>query len=133
MVDLTKIAHRIASGKPKPKIFSDGTKEWYLNGELHREDGPAIEWTDGRKAWYLNGRLHRVNGPAIELPNGDKEWWLNGKCHREDGPAVEEADGSKEWWLNNEQLYEVELNSEKIKKNYPDLYNSWIVHNVMNQ
>jgi hypothetical protein len=25
-----------------------------LNGKLHREDGPAIEWTDGHKSWWLN-------------------------------------------------------------------------------
>ena len=29
-------------------------KFWYLNGNLHREDGPAIEWADGRKEWWLN-------------------------------------------------------------------------------
>ena len=33
----------------------DGTKSWYLNGKLHREDGPAIECADGNKFWYLNG------------------------------------------------------------------------------
>ena len=31
-----------------------GTKWWLLNGKLHREDGPAVEWTDGNKHWYLN-------------------------------------------------------------------------------
>ena len=25
------------------KVRADGTKEWYLNDKLHREDGPAIE------------------------------------------------------------------------------------------
>lgn len=24
-----------------------GTKRWYLDGKLHREDGPAIEYVDG--------------------------------------------------------------------------------------
>lgn len=33
--------------------YSNGTKAWYKNGELHREDGPAIEWPDGYKAWHL--------------------------------------------------------------------------------
>ena len=28
---------------------------WYQNGELHREDGPAIEWADGDKEFYING------------------------------------------------------------------------------
>ena len=41
------------------KVYADGTKSWHLNDELHREDGPAIEWADGDKYWYLNGKLHR--------------------------------------------------------------------------
>ena len=32
----------------------------------------------GTKRWYLNGKLHRLDGPAIEYSGGDKEWWLNG-------------------------------------------------------
>ena len=33
----------------------------------------------GDKYWFLNGELHRVDGPAIERANGNKEWWLKGK------------------------------------------------------
>ena len=51
---------------------------WYLNEELHRVDGPAVEYVSGAKAWYLNGKLHRVDGPAIEYVGSYKEWWLNG-------------------------------------------------------
>ena len=60
-------------------IDEDGTKEWWLNGEHHREDGPACEWASGNKEWYLNGQRHREDGPAVEWANGDKEWYLNGK------------------------------------------------------
>ena len=28
---------------------------WYLNDQLHREDGPAVEYANGDKAWLLNG------------------------------------------------------------------------------
>jgi hypothetical protein len=42
--------------QPEMKIEQDGTKMWYLNGELHREDGPAVEYPDGTKRWYLNGK-----------------------------------------------------------------------------
>ena len=42
--------------KPKCKTYSNGTKEWYLNGELHREDVPAYEHLDGYKEWWLNGK-----------------------------------------------------------------------------
>ena len=40
----------------------------YFNekGQLHREAGPAIEWSDGEKEWYVNGILHRIDGPAVE-------------------------------------------------------------------
>ena len=50
-------------------------------------------WDNGDKFWYLNGKLHREDGPAVECANGDKSWFLNGKLHREDGPAIERANG----------------------------------------
>ena len=34
--------------------MANGYKFWCLNGKLHREDGPAIEWANGDKEWYLN-------------------------------------------------------------------------------
>lgn len=61
------------------KVYEDGTKEWYLNDKLHREDGPAIECANGTKFWYLNGKLHREDGPAVEYSDGSKQWFLNGK------------------------------------------------------
>lgn len=40
----------------KVKVYDVGDKCWYLNGKLHREDGPAIEYLAcGTKTWYLNG------------------------------------------------------------------------------
>ena len=60
-------------------VYTDGEKKWFLNGKLHREDGPAIEYADGSKFWFLNDKLHREDGPAIELGNGNKFWYLNGK------------------------------------------------------
>ena len=65
--------------KYKVKVYSDGTKQWYLNGKLHREDKPAYEGSSGTKEWWLNGKLHREDGPAIEWLNGTKEWWVNGE------------------------------------------------------
>jgi hypothetical protein len=37
------------------EVDTNGDKFWYKNGELHREDGPAVEYYDGTKKWYLNG------------------------------------------------------------------------------
>ena len=40
----------------KAHNWGAGDKEWYLMGNLHREDGPAIEYPDGSKSWYLMGK-----------------------------------------------------------------------------
>ena len=55
------------------KVFEDGSKVWLLNGERHREDGPAIEFSSGTKAWYLNGEkltkkehMRRTSGVTME-------------------------------------------------------------------
>ena len=65
------------------------------------EKPQMVEDAHGNKKWYLHGEPHREDGPAVELANGFKSWWLHGRLHREDGPAVEYIDGSKEWWLNS--------------------------------
>ena len=41
------------------KVGKNGTIRWYKpdTEELHREDGPAIEYANGSKYWYLNGKL----------------------------------------------------------------------------
>ena len=77
------------------KTEPDGSKCWYRNGQLHREDGPAVEWANGDKFWYRNGQLHREDGPAEEWADGDKFWYRNGQLHREDGPAVERPYGGQ--------------------------------------
>ena len=86
------------------KVNNKKTQWRNLEGELHREDGPAVEWADGTKSWWLNGQRHREDGPAIEYADGDKKWFLNGQCHREDGPAIEYANGVK-WWYRNGQRH----------------------------
>jgi len=92
--------------QPTMETNAFGDKRWRLpNGKLHREDGPAVEFSDGYKEWWINGLRHRADGPAIEHPNGAKEWWYNGCLHREDGPASEYADGSKQWWIEGKLIY----------------------------
>ena len=92
------------------RVYANGNKGWYLNDKLHREDGPAVEYTGGDKLWYLNGKLHREDGPAFEGMHGDKIWYQNDKRHREDGPAVEYADGEKVWYQNGNKMTQEEFN-----------------------
>ena len=89
-----------------PSTNSSGTTRWRAFGLLHREGGPAVEWSSGNKEWWVHGERHREEGPAVEWYGGHKEWWLNGKRHRVDGPAIELKDGRKEWWINGEELTE---------------------------
>ena len=100
------------------KAYEDRT-EWYLNGLLHREDGPAWECVNGDKAWHRNGKCHRENGPAVEYANGDKYWYLNNRHHREDGPAVELISGYKSWYLNGKEYTESNYLEEMAKRKNP--------------
>ena len=62
-----------------------GDKEWYLDGQLHREAGPAVEWADafsivgrssasGNKHWYLDGkRLTEAEHAAATKPGCDQK------------------------------------------------------------
>lgn len=62
----------------------NGDTWWRLKGELHREDGPAVEWKDGTKKWFINSLYHREDGPAIERTDGTYEWYLDGKHYTEE-------------------------------------------------
>jgi hypothetical protein len=59
-------------------VMPNGSKWWYLNYRLHREDGPAYEGKYGNRAWWLNGKRHRADGPAVEYANGEKDWYFDG-------------------------------------------------------
>ena len=78
----------------------DGTVYWRDgDGQLHRENGPAIVWLNGDKAWFKHGKRHRENGPAVENANGARYWWFEGERHRVGGPATEDMDGRKSWYV----------------------------------
>ena len=77
-----------AVGITPPTIYAGGTKHWRnKHGELHREDGPAVEWFDGDVEYYINGKFHRTDGPAVEWASRTR-YYINGKLHRLDGPAT---------------------------------------------
>ena len=56
-------------------FYHFGAKQWYLNGERHREDGPAVEYANGTKYWYLNGKqffLQKEYWEALEKYKREK-------------------------------------------------------------
>jgi hypothetical protein len=85
-------------------VAKDGTKRWYSDGRLHRENGPAVMYIDGTNVWYYHGEIHRDNGPAMEHLNGTKCWYIRGQLHREDGPAMEFLNGSGFWYYHNRRV-----------------------------
>ena len=81
-----------------------GNKEWRnSDGDLHRTDGPAIEWANGTESWYWHGNLHREGGPAYTGRTGDKYWYRFHNLHRLDGPAIECVNGDKAWFIYGER------------------------------
>lgn len=74
-----------------------------------------IEYDD-RVVWFLNGAVHRVDGPAIERADGSKEWWINDSLHREDGPAVE-GPSYQRWYLNDYLIDDLAL---YLNRYYPN-------------
>lgn len=60
-------------------INESGDKSWYKDGEIHREDGPAIIWYDGDQWWFKAGKLHRDHGPAVIGRNNMNAWYKEGE------------------------------------------------------
>ena len=73
-----------------------------------------IETADGSKEWWVDGKLHRTDGPAVVMADGRKEWRVDDKLHRTDGPAVEKADGTRKWYINGEKMTEEEFYSLEV-------------------
>lgn len=73
-------------GSPTKFILADGTIKFELsNGCLHREKAPAKISPDGLVEYFYNGVLHRDDGPAVDYigkkedyPDFVPQYWLNG-------------------------------------------------------
>lgn len=65
---------------------------------------PIVTTFHNRVKHTLNGKMHREDGPAVEFHNGELQWWINGKLHREDGPAIIKANGRAEWYWKGRKV-----------------------------
>ena len=108
--------------------YNNGDREYWINGLLHRDGGPALEGV-ATNVWLHKGRLHRSEDkPALTISSletggglggssyvgharkhtknfpyfyeGDQGWWKMGKIHRDSGPAIIKKDGTKKWYKN---------------------------------
>lgn len=108
---------------------------YYKDGKLHREDGPAVEFSNGTKEWYLKGKLHRENGPAIEYKNGDKRFFINDmevdfsflmKFIKDKTQIFIGVENGCAKFLNEENIEEIRINFfvDKIKESIKN-YTEW--------
>ena len=100
--------------------WHDEATFWLAGGQLHREDGPAIEYANGYHEYWVRGQLHRDDGPAKEdTASGFQVWYRHGQLHREDGPASIDPDGEESYWLDGKH-YQTEARMapavEKLKR-----------------
>jgi hypothetical protein len=87
---------------------------------------------DGTERWYLNGELHRRNGPAVIKP-GYEHWYLHGKRHRKDGPAIIWKTGYCRWYVEDRQLDpRTAIDDSILKKKYLKLVAAMAVYLVHN-
>jgi hypothetical protein len=112
----------------------DGGEMWLVPGTAtpHRQDGPARTTASGRKSWYRNGDLHREDGPALIDPQRKlTEYHVNGLLHRLDGPAIIDVNGSKYWFIDGiryrtEEEFEHAAKPLRIKQRFaktnPDIH-----------
>lgn len=71
------------------------------NGTPHADDGLPAVHRRGEDYWYCNGEIHREDGPAVVIRVGDslryEAWFQNGQPSRENGlpHAVEHLGGRR--------------------------------------
>jgi|ERR1700691_3788100 len=81
-----------------------------------------VEYNDGDTEYFLNGSLHREDGPAVIYPDGSIFYYVNGSLHREDGPAVIRKDDVEYWFLNDKNITK-EVNNWIKENNIPEVWN----------
>lgn len=87
-----------------------GIIRWYKNNLLHKEGEPATIDILNNKHWFIDGKLHREDGPAIERGNissRSNRWFIQG---------IEYTEEEFEIYLENKKLNET-LNKELIIQN----------------
>jgi hypothetical protein len=62
------------NNQPELEIDEDGTKWWYLNDKLHKEDGGAVIYADGDKYWYLNGEQYFTEEEWFNLLTPEQQY-----------------------------------------------------------
>jgi hypothetical protein len=57
--------------------------------EIPNDFTGILEFSNGAKLWKVNGNWHREDGPAYEREDGTKEWWLSNCQYTEEQWKIE--------------------------------------------
>lgn len=101
--------HRDELGGPAVETFTDSLtiSEYYSDGQLHRQGGPAYSDSKGTLKYYGQGykSRHWTKGPAVMKSDGTVKYYYSGVLHRPSrlGPAVIRSDGTM-FYFHNGQL-----------------------------
>lgn len=108
------------NGRVFDAMFAGGTRFVNDQGQLHRDDGPAVIEEKGDQHWFVNGEHHREGAPATVYANGSVAWYKNGFLHKEDGPAVVLSEtasmGPSHYWALNGTHYYKKRHFKKALK-----------------
>lgn len=79
-----------------------------------------VEYSPKSRQYYLNGKRHRDNGPAVEFADGSCLYYVDGKRHRDDtiGPAADYKNGPKYFYMNDEMIFKWKAISD-YEKQFP--------------
>jgi hypothetical protein len=78
-MDFWKTYNVIEHGKEYDiQIHRDGSIVWRLNGNFHRDYGPATKAANGSEFWYKDNFCHRDDGYAMDRRHGESVWALSG-------------------------------------------------------
>lgn len=102
-------------------VLNSGSIFWLKNGLLHRDnDKPAIEYVGDwgtRQEFFIYGERHRENNPAIIEPCGI-HYFKNNEYHNENGPAITMEKTGNIYYLEGKELTEENFKYYKEKKDF---------------
>ena len=91
--------------KVLPSVIDVDRVEWHnADGQVDRDDGPAIIYRSGTRSWVKNGKTHRVGAPALTYDHVGEVWKVDGKLHRLDGAAHISPTGHRCWYVNHVKI-----------------------------
>lgn len=105
--------------------YSDGSKEWWVDGKLHHKEKPTVEQPNDTEKLHMT--FFRGDGPITEYPR-DKEWYNNAKFVLEDGPmpttyTVTHVMGDRKTFSSND----LKSLMSTLRSWYPDLVSALVI------